>query len=253
MLAQAKPYYRAVMLTVSCRVTDYYAEFDRIQHSYANQNPQILNLFTYGKHSDRIQFGPHDLVYPDIPEGFKPHMLNKTYAALADIERMYDYDFLIRTNASTFWDFERVLRRLDTLPSTRCLAGSEGILEPRQLHGVALVLSRDVVQQLLTIPEQVAARATTESEDRVLTKLVEQDLQIPRTVQPNICYITNQLSFDASEIDHYIKRAQKHNLDHFRVKNVPHIPGQKMDLQRREVDHQVLKYLIKQFYNISLD
>ena len=233
------------MLTVSCRLTAYYAEFDRLQHCYANINPAIRNLFTYGAHSPKIQFGPDDLVYPDIREGFKPCLLLKTYAALADIEKTYDYDFLIRTNASTFWDFDQVLTRLDSLPKTHCLAGSEGILQPPQLHGVALIMSRDVVQKLLTIPEQVLERSTTESEDRVLTKLVEQDLGIPRIVQPNICFVTNQLKFDPAEIEKLLIRARHHKLDHYRVKN--------QQCPTRELDHQIIKYLIQHFYKISVD
>ena len=43
------------------------------------------------------------------------------------IDATYEYDFFIRTNISTFWDFSILKRNLCKLPTSKCYQG-DGLL-----------------------------------------------------------------------------------------------------------------------------
>ena len=65
-------------------------------------------------------------------------------------------DFIVRVNSSTFVDFNRIPRLLTALPSEKCLAGHNMVMEEETgitefMHGTAMIFSKDVIEYLLNM------------------------------------------------------------------------------------------------------
>ena len=86
-------------------------EFRRIWELYAHRFPEIKTHFIYAG-EDNKEPKPSDLVFRNIKDSY-PMNIERTLEAFKYVESKYDYDFLLRTNLSTFWDLERLLKNLD--------------------------------------------------------------------------------------------------------------------------------------------
>ena len=107
-----------------------------------------------------------------------------------------------------------------------------------------MVMSADVVEQLLEIPDIVQARAMEDSEDKMFTRIIEENLKIQRTVQPRLHYVCNLKSYDEQRILEHIRTGEARGCDHYRVNNWAQD-------RTRILDQNVLKYLIRHYYGIS--
>jgi hypothetical protein len=99
-----------------------------------------------------------DEVYYTDPS-FTPGMFWKFYWALRQTDAARTVEFLLRVNASTFVDFDRLEDFvLPRLPSQKCFAGHifDFVSEDARIctsiiSGTAMIFSKDVLQQLLDI------------------------------------------------------------------------------------------------------
>ena len=112
-----KKHYKAVILVLASDNSPIYQEFRKIYQRYLNECPDVKVLLVYGA-GTLFERQEYDLVYDDIVENYYPGMITKTLRAMEHIDQTYDYDFLIRTNLSTFWDFTRLLKRFNNLLTT---------------------------------------------------------------------------------------------------------------------------------------
>ena len=198
-----------------------YPHFKNVYEQYINENPNIKVLFVYGD-SPTLIANEYDLVY-DVFENDYPGMITKTLLAMKDIENTYDYDFLIRTNLSTFWDLHRLEHRLDKLPKTQCLTGTQVKLKNKTgddyhyIAGYDMVISRDLVQSI--IPHSNA--------------IINQKILLD---------IINMQCISESQYQQYLNYQIKNNIDHFRVRN-------RID---RNVDKLVHNRLLWDIYGKSL-
>ncbi len=83
-----------------------YPFFKKVCEQYMFYANDIKFLFVYGS---RTKFEPkeYDIIYDDIEETLAhPCMLKKTLRAYEYIDKNFSYDFLIRTNLNTVWDFD---------------------------------------------------------------------------------------------------------------------------------------------------
>lgn len=130
----------------------------KVHHAYMNEVADIKMMFVYGKTVGALD--SNDLSY-DVAENDYPGIITKTLCAMEQIDKEYDYDFIIRTNLSTFWDLPRLAKRLDTLPKTNCLAGTPVLFkdpegnEYNYVAGFDLVMSRDIVKALVEHKQEV--------------------------------------------------------------------------------------------------
>ena len=79
-------------------------------------------------------------------------ILGKTIEALEYFLTRRLYDYVVRTNLSSVWDFKELRRYLDTLPRQRVYAGQVGVNPDTGLEfasGSGFVLSADVARTLL--------------------------------------------------------------------------------------------------------
>lgn len=92
-----------------------------------------------------------DIIWSRTDEGWPPQsagIINKTiYSLEAMLPRMDEFDYVLRTNLSSFYNFPNLLKALKTLPRTNCLFGStftEGFVS-----GSGFIMSTDVVKKLV--------------------------------------------------------------------------------------------------------
>lgn len=91
--------------------------------------------------------GVGDLVF-DVPESIIPGALDKTVRALAAEPR--DYDFLVRTNLSSFLDWRGLAGFLSDSPRARFAAGYSP--DRTHLSGCQFIASADVAARLAAAP-----------------------------------------------------------------------------------------------------
>lgn len=130
----------------------------RVHHAYMNEVSDIKMMFVYGKTEEPLD--SNDLSY-DVVENDYPGIISKTLMAMEQVDKEYDYDFIVRTNLSTFWDLPKLTKRLDTLPKTNCIAGTPVLFKDpdgnvyNYVAGFDLVMSRDVVKALVEHKQEV--------------------------------------------------------------------------------------------------
>jgi hypothetical protein len=91
-------------------------------------------------------------LYCDSFEGWN-ELLPNTLSAMKYLSENIDFDFLIRTNQSTYWNLNNLNELLTKLPLNKVYAG---YLEKREypkvdfISGSGIILSKDVVDLLVT-------------------------------------------------------------------------------------------------------
>lgn len=144
-----KQHFKCILLVLASDNTPLYRYFKKAYAAYISSHPQVKVLFTYGK---GVSFQPqeYDLVFEDVPESYiTPCMALKTVKAFQYIEQNFTYDYIIRTNLSTFWVLDRLVGCVDRLPKTNCIAGRLGIWGPDYVVGTAMFITSDLIPSII--------------------------------------------------------------------------------------------------------
>jgi hypothetical protein len=134
---------RLIFLIISSNNDPSYTKMKKfIGANYARIKDKIKYFFiehTENITGDVVELGNH--IYIKGKETFIPGIYDKTIKAIEHVNEKYDYDYLIRTNLSSFWIVENALRASESFPSTRFAGGF-----PYQgfLSGTCMILSKDV-------------------------------------------------------------------------------------------------------------
>jgi hypothetical protein len=160
------PHYRAVVMVLASHNKPMYYVYRRLMLAYADEEPTVKFFFVYGKNTALpkeeltehdllvdffdVQIDGHNASHTVYPAGF----LNKTVLAMKDIDKRCTFDYLVRTNLSTFWYLKVLLKKLQALPRSMCFSGPllEWFTGPAAA-GFAIVLSYDLVGAILNFPE----------------------------------------------------------------------------------------------------
>ncbi|MCX6988703.1 MAG: hypothetical protein NTZ52_04285 [Chlamydiae bacterium] len=95
-----------------------YPELKKIWRSYMHTNPNIEAYFIQG---DPNLSSPYeiqgDVIWSKTEENLRPGILNKTLLSIeCMLPRINEFDYVLRTNLSSFYVFPRLLHFLQTLP-----------------------------------------------------------------------------------------------------------------------------------------
>lgn len=149
-----KPHYKCILLVLSSQDSHKISEQDRPHYPKLKQlwevlqfkNPNVLVKFVYA--GDYVTNNVGDMVYAEVAENYHPGMLTKTLLAFGNLLREYSFDYLIRTNLSTFWHLDNLVDYCNTLPNDMVLQGSLINMHKNWVAGYNMLMSRDVVQCL---------------------------------------------------------------------------------------------------------
>lgn len=140
-----------------------YRELQKIWEAYMNTDPQHFEA--YFLRADPNLSVPYVIKSNEIivktEEGFVPGILNKTILALEAMqERLHEFDYVIRTNLSSFFPFPNLLNYLKKLPQENCYCGIS-LFQTKELgvpadfkiipfvSGAGIILSRDLAKLLI--------------------------------------------------------------------------------------------------------
>ncbi len=231
--------------------------FKKLWEQYHDCNPNIKVYYVYGQTT--VESTPYNLIFNQVKENNYPGMITKTLLAMDFINHNMEYDFLIRTNLSTFWNFSALVNRLDSLPKEKCLTGTiiprsmvEQMTGGKNLNktmpdtyiaGYDMVMSRDIVSSILPYSQSIINnRVVLDMEDLSLCSGISKYLDVqhlPFKLSDQAVDMNMHNIFDNSLFFKKVDESVKNNQDHFRVKN----------RLNRNVDKIILSNLFNTFYN----
>jgi hypothetical protein len=246
-----KQHYLAVMLVLASNTQPLFREFQKILYQYLDQAPDIKIHLVFGDSADIDTANYADLVFPHIPEIYTPGMIQKTIDAMSFCEENYTYDFIVRTNLSTFWDLKQLKQRLLTYPKLNTWTGTprgfgkhnRGNINPNFISGTDMILSQNLIPQI--IEHRSTIEELTIDEDWALSHFLMHYLKLPFDPSRQL-YITilEHLQYcNSKDIYKIIDNSRKFKQDHYRLKN-------KYD--RLAIDIPVAKILLKEYYDKTL-
>jgi hypothetical protein len=195
---------KALMLIISSDTEPVYAEHRKVWLSYMNSSAQIDAYF--------IQYrdGPQELdgntFWLTGKESFQG-IITKTIDSLDYFLQQTDYDFIIRTNMSSFWNFKALLNHLRTLPTEKLYSGVIGKHNATSFaSGSGFIMSRDVAR-LLVGNRQIAENFK-----------VMDDVDIGHTLGLFGIPITAAKRTNFYSKDMYLKHVYDPNAYHYRIK-----------------------------------
>lgn len=149
--------YHSIFLIIENDSTIYYKNLILLWKSYMKLHPDILCIF--------LRLNPnliHDYFYDENlqtlyikgSESYIPGILHKTVKGFEYVEKNFDYDYVTRTNLSSFWYFPNYIERLKTLPTQKLCFGNIGYTLFDKKHisfisGAGMTFTRDVIQNIL--------------------------------------------------------------------------------------------------------
>jgi hypothetical protein len=240
------PHYRAVILVLASNNNHIFKNCRKIWKAYMKSDPTIRVFFVYGKLTESLEDydNTSDIVFPNIEESY-PVYIKKTIEAMKIIHSNTTYDFFIRTNLSTFWDFGKLHLQLNELPQRNCYSG-DGPLDGSGYNPNGYYVSGT---DTIVTPEMIDA--ITKNEHLVNFKLVEDGAMgrffngvLGAPMLPNrICFFEDIGSVsEIGKIETRINDAIQNNKNHYRIKT--------LNENREEIDFFISKYLLQKIYNI---
>ena len=147
---------KTLILIIASDNVPIYESFQESWRSYMHSDPEHFEAY-FLKGDPNISepvMVKGDIVWVKTKDQFPsdgPGIINKTTAALEHFLRRIqtEFDFVIRTNLSSFFVFPRLLAYLKTLPKTKCYAGGFTTPGVMMASGSGMILSPDVIELLI--------------------------------------------------------------------------------------------------------
>lgn len=245
---------KIVVLVLASHNNKIYENARLIWKSYSKLNPDIKVFFVYGSSGLLISdLDEYDLVFPAITENYNPGMLLKTVEAFEYILNNFEFNFLVRTNLSTFWDFNNLIDHCNSLPSIGCYSG-DGPLTTKgydkngyYLSGIDTIITPEIVWSMVINRNRLNYKI---AEDSMMGLFINKHLNVPflsnrityleSIIEKNNILLDSNTSIPLTDI---IKSSVIKGVDHYRVKS---------RFNRQHIDFEIYISLLQSIYNISL-
>ncbi len=155
---------KALMLVISSE-GELYQELEKVWRTYKDSDPEHIEVY-FVKADPTIQDECElieDTLWAKTEENFYPGMTIKTlYAMEYMLPRLHEFDYVIRTNVSSFFVFDRLQNYLKTLPKTGCFAGhidggNHEQLTDKWICGAGMYPSSDMVELFVSNKDFILA------------------------------------------------------------------------------------------------
>ena len=160
-------------------------------------------------------------------------LYEKSVAAIRYLSAKYSYDYIIRTNISSFWNIPKLVTL--RFPATQCLSGM--VTFNSFVSGTGIIISRDICQKLVSTELAGCYRCDDPStcylcDDRFISHTLLNYAPFHRLDPHMMCYLTDD--------EKNVIPENKNDILYFRIKN-----------QNRQRDVELFKVLLKDIYDIS--
>jgi hypothetical protein len=228
--------YDIIFLIISSKNKNYYQEMKALTTLYMSKYSYNINFFF-------VEADPNirpemEIINNDIFIKCKElysSIFIKTIKALKYINDNYNYDYLIRTNVSSFFNIQNMLKYLSNLPKEKFAIGfTLNIpIHCNFLHGTSIIITKDISYYLykyynknyLKIADDVFISLILKSQNITLNVLDESQIQF--LIDDN---------YDESKP----KFLEHDNILYYRIKNN----------KDRNIDIIYFKFLLQKIYNV---
>ena len=229
--------YRLIILIIDSDNEPCYVKNREILRKYIHSYPSIQSFFVRASpdQEDPVRL-EGDVLFWKGTESFYPGILNKTLAAMEYCEKTYTFDYILRTNLSSFWHLPRLLEVVDQLPKTNCVFSPycRGYYILNTYvdfpSGCGFISSKDVIQQFISRRDLFLDTVV----DDVSFGVCCARLQIPYTESVKYDFCTDN-SIITQDMVHTIV---SNGYYHYRVKD-----------RTRAYDNQVFEFLYNAIYS----
>lgn len=154
---------KTLILIIATDTVPAYKQLQTIWESYMNSDPEHFEAYFIRANPDlptSYEIRKNNIFFK-TEESYAPGIINKTMGCLeALLPRLDEFDYVIRTNLSSFFPFSNLLNYLSSLPRENCYCGiatcTGEILLPGLdiqsipfVSGAGIIFSRDVVKSLI--------------------------------------------------------------------------------------------------------
>jgi len=138
---------KVLFIIISSNTEPIYAEHKKVWSSYMNSNPDIDSYFIEYRNEHQALEG--NTLFLTGTESFT-NIVKKTIDGIQYFLELKDYDFIVRTNLSSVWNFKVLLKHIETLPTNHVYNGviGKGMGIPF-ISGAGIIFSRDVANILI--------------------------------------------------------------------------------------------------------
>ncbi len=231
---------KVLVLVIASDDQPVYIEFQKVWRAYMHLDPRHVEA--YFIRSDPELRAPYeiqgDVIWCKGKECLEPGILQKTVFSLECLaERLDEFDYVLRTNLSSFYVFPVLLEFLETLPRNQCYAAVPYLCELRLYFGsgAGFIMSTDTAKILIKKKKELLRM---QQPDDVAIGLLFFRHGIPLLPTPRM-ELLNLKSWEE-------QRGQlSPDQFHFRVKN--------SDQDKRYTEDVIIqKELLQKYYNITL-
>lgn len=234
--------YKLMILVISSNDVKEYEEFKKIGKQYLSLFRDHIKFFYLEYDNEKIGNSDSDNdvgssviengddLYFKGTESVIPGIYNKTIKAIEYVDKHYDYEYILRTNLSSFLNLYNILSFLEKIPKTEFGGGfihAEGFIS-----GTGIFMSRDVGNKLVS----VGTHYTSAHNDDVFISSI----------------LTGILRIDIKQIQNYTMKyfvnnsfnkdiTYPENVLYFRIKNAD-----------RRIDVLYFKLLLSQLYHLHI-
>lgn len=204
-------HYKFIFLIIDSFTHDAYNHNRKIMRKYMNTHSDIKAFFIYFNNTQTEDIVvENDTMTMKGADSFVPGVLEKSLCAMEYICRNYSFDYIIRSNMSSLWDYNHLLTHYESLPSTRCVSAYTGMHEGIEFpSGSGFILSRDVAELCVANKPDFDPSLP----DDVSFGKFFRNKQIP-LLQGRRCDFITKYRFTPEEIDNILSQ----NHYHYRIK-----------------------------------
>lgn len=227
--------YKIIFLIISSSNDESYINMKKMHQEYLKlYNGRIKYFFVESIPDMEVEIKEvDDHIFIKDTESIIPGIYNKTIQSMNHISQKYPYDFMIRTNLSSFWNLPNILNLLETKPTSGYAGGYnvQGFIT-----GTGIILSPDIVELLCNNTLAIHMH------DDVLISHILSNHNIPLNniteykwgfMIPRICELASNCRFTEINEDNY------DDILYFRLKN-----------ECRQTDVKYFKILQNKIYNL---
>jgi len=237
-LTEKQDYYKAIMLVISS-YDNIYSDIVETWKTYMKKvnNVKIYLLYCRSDLDEQMVVDENEgIIMYNCEESLVPGIYLKSIHSMDYCHKTFKYDYLIRTNLSSFYNIPKLLDYLDELPDNNYAGGVYGVsYNIPFICGAGIVISSDLIEKMLksALQDNAVNEILHYPDDVLLSYLINLHIN-PVTYQgvPR-CNISEKLTVEKIE-------SLSRDYFHFRNRN---------DQTNRVLDSQNIALLAKYFYD----
>jgi len=233
---------KILILVIASDDKSIYIKEQAFWRSYMNSDPDIKVFFMKLDPNLAENAEVHgDVIYTKGKESYIPGILQKTVSTMEFcLERFGEFDYIFRTNLSSFVDLKKLKEFASKLPKKKCYAGS--IQAGKYCSGSGFFLSKDMVELIVRNMDAVQYNLI----DDVAIGMFMRDQNITMTAAPRVDITSLE------KWEHWLKgKAHDPTLFHFRIKQSGKRSTRNLEQQRRE--ETIYRTMVDNVYGIQLE